>query len=90
MLSYRYSEQTRSLIGERTRRCYGMGDRVRVVVERVNVDKRQIDFKTVKGTSESKGKGESESENKGKSESKSKDVSKGRGNRGRSKTRGKG
>ncbi len=63
---YHYSEQTHSLIGERTRRCYGMGDRVRVVVERVNVDKRQIDFKTVRDESGGKGKSKGKVKVKGK------------------------
>jgi len=41
---YHYSEELRRLIGERTRRTFRIGDRLRVRVDRVNVDRRQIDF----------------------------------------------
>jgi ribonuclease R len=41
---YHYSEELQKLIGERTRRTFRIGDRLRVRVDRVNVDRRQIDF----------------------------------------------
>ena len=41
---YHYSEELKRLIGERTRRTFRIGDRLRVRVDRVNVDRRQIDF----------------------------------------------
>ncbi len=44
---YHYSEETQSLIGERTRRTFRVGDRLRVRVDRVDVDRRQIDFALV-------------------------------------------
>lgn len=45
---YHYSERTQSLIGERNRRKFTIGDRLRVVVEAVDVNRRRIDFKLVK------------------------------------------
>lgn len=44
---YHFSEETQSLIGERTRRRFRIGDRIRVTLERVNVEKRQVDFTLV-------------------------------------------
>lgn len=41
---YHFSEETRSLTGERTRRRFRIGDRLRVVLERVDVERRRIDF----------------------------------------------
>jgi ribonuclease R len=41
---YHFSEETQALIGERTRKTFRIGDRLRVRVERVDVDRRQIDF----------------------------------------------
>ncbi|MHB8766340.1 MAG: ribonuclease R [Deferrisomatales bacterium] len=41
---YHFSEETQALIGERTRRTFRIGDRLRVRVDRVAVDRRQIDF----------------------------------------------
>ncbi|GAB6062990.1 ribonuclease R [Deferrisoma palaeochoriense] len=41
---YHFSEETQSLIGERTGRTFRIGDRVRVRVDRVSVPRRQIDF----------------------------------------------
>jgi ribonuclease R len=52
---YHFSEQTQALIGERTRRTYRIGDRLRVRLDRVDVARRQIDFALVGG-----GKGEVE------------------------------
>ncbi|MEO5657162.1 MAG: ribonuclease R, partial [Nitrospiria bacterium] len=42
---YRYHEKQHALIGERHRRQYRLGDRVRVVVDRVDMIKRRVDFR---------------------------------------------
>lgn len=44
---YHYDEQREQLVGKRTRRIIEMGNRVRVKVDRVDVFKRQIDFRLV-------------------------------------------
>ncbi|MCA1584696.1 MAG: ribonuclease R [Acidobacteria bacterium] len=41
---YRYHEQGHTLFGESTRKTYRLGDRVRVQVVRVDMDRRQIDL----------------------------------------------
>jgi len=41
---YYYDEENLQLVGERTKNTYRIGDKVRVRVERVNVDLREIDF----------------------------------------------
>ncbi len=41
---YHYHEETYSLVGEQFHKRYRVGDRVRVQIANVNVDKRQIDF----------------------------------------------
>lgn len=41
---YHFSEETQTLTGERTRRRFRIGDRIRVVLERVDVARRKIDF----------------------------------------------
>ncbi|MGM9534379.1 MAG: ribonuclease R family protein, partial [Intestinibacter sp.] len=45
---YNYNEDTYSLIGERTKNVYRIGDQVRIKVSKVNVDFREIDFELVK------------------------------------------
>lgn len=42
---YIYDEKTYTIIGERTRKTYRIGDPVRIKVANVNVDLREIDFK---------------------------------------------
>jgi ribonuclease R len=44
---YHFSEETQSLIGERTRHTFRIGDRLRVRLDRVDVGRRQIDFTLV-------------------------------------------
>ncbi|GAB4257634.1 MAG: ribonuclease R [Deferrisomatales bacterium] len=44
---YHYSEELQALIGERTRRTFRIGDRLKVRVDRVNVERRQVDFALV-------------------------------------------
>ncbi len=41
---YEYHERTRTLEGLRTRRCFRLGDKVHVVLSRVNVDEHFLDF----------------------------------------------
>jgi len=41
---YRYREQTHSLFGENTKKTYRLGDRVRVQIVRVDMERRQIDL----------------------------------------------
>ncbi len=42
---YYYQEATHSLIGRRTRRRYRLGDKVKVMVVRVDLQRRQLDFR---------------------------------------------
>ena len=44
---YHYDEATHTLEGRRLRRRYRLGDRVRVAVVRVDVQRRQLDFRVV-------------------------------------------
>lgn len=44
---YHYDEKGHSLTGERTKRRFRIGDEVKVSVERVDVDKRRVDFRLV-------------------------------------------
>ncbi len=49
---YYYDEASHSLTGRRTKRRYRLGDKVRVKVVRVDVQRRQLDFRvTRKGAS---------------------------------------
>jgi ribonuclease R len=41
---YRYREQTHSLFGENTKKTYRLGDRVRVQIVKVDMERRQIDL----------------------------------------------
>jgi len=44
---YTYRENTRQIIGERTRKTYSIGDRVRVIVDRIDRVQRKIQFALV-------------------------------------------
>jgi len=44
---YTYHENTRQIIGERTRKTYSIGDRVRVIVDRIDRVQRKIQFALV-------------------------------------------
>jgi ribonuclease R len=44
---YHYDELRERLVGKRTKRIIQIGDSLRVQVERVDVFKRQIDFRVV-------------------------------------------
>ncbi|KNZ69990.1 ribonuclease R [Thermincola ferriacetica] len=46
---YEYDEENYRLVGQHTRKIYRIGDQVRVRVERVNPDERQVDFELVDG-----------------------------------------
>jgi ribonuclease R len=41
---YTYHENTRQIIGQRTRKTYGLGDRVRVLVDRIDPVEKKIQF----------------------------------------------
>jgi ribonuclease R len=44
---YQYDERLERLVGRRTKRASQIGDKVRVRVARVDIQKRQIDFQVV-------------------------------------------
>src|SRR5439155_15460618 len=44
---YYFDEASHSLIGQRTRRRYRLGDKVQVKVVRVDLQRRQLDFRRV-------------------------------------------
>ncbi|MBK9707148.1 MAG: hypothetical protein IPO77_09130 [Acidobacteria bacterium] len=41
---YNFDERTHSLIGRRGKRTFRLGDRLRVRVDKVNVDRHLVDF----------------------------------------------
>jgi ribonuclease R len=41
---YMYHENTRQIIGQRTRKTYSMGDRIRVLVDRIDPVEKKIQF----------------------------------------------
>jgi ribonuclease R len=47
---YQYHEKKYCLVGERTRKTFGIGDEVRVRVDRVDVERRHIDFGMIEKT----------------------------------------
>jgi ribonuclease R len=47
---YLFLEEQHALVGERTRRRFRIGDRVRVAVARVDLDERRLDFALVSET----------------------------------------
>ena len=48
---YYFEEMSHSLIGQRTKRAFRLGDKVRVTVVRVDLQRRQLDFR-IQGTQE--------------------------------------
>ena len=44
---YEFDEKNFCLIGRRFRKRYSLGDKVRICVERANLDRRQLDFSLV-------------------------------------------
>ncbi|MBI5814192.1 MAG: ribonuclease R [Nitrospinae bacterium] len=57
---YKFDEKGHALIGERTRKRFRLGDMVRIRVENVSVERRQIDFSLVKKGEERAGRGRGE------------------------------
>jgi ribonuclease R len=47
---YVYHENTRKIIGERSRREFSMGDRVHVVLDRVDAIERRLQFSILEAT----------------------------------------
>lgn len=47
---YAYDQGSQTLVGERSRTTYGMGDVVSVQIARVNVDERKVDFELISHT----------------------------------------
>jgi ribonuclease R len=45
--AYRYDKASHTLSGRRPGRSFRLGDRVRVAVARVNLDRRELDFRLV-------------------------------------------
>ena len=41
---YTYQESVRKIVGKRTRRAFSIGDRVRVILERVDANERKLQF----------------------------------------------
>ncbi|HZP12598.1 MAG TPA: ribonuclease R [Nevskiaceae bacterium] len=48
---YQFDKSHQRLVGERSKRAFGLGDRMRVRVVRVNLDERKIDLEPVGGAS---------------------------------------
>lgn len=44
---YEFDERNFCLVGRRYRKRYGLGDKVRIRVERANLERRQLDFALV-------------------------------------------
>ena len=44
---YIYNQETYSIIGERSKKTFRIGDSVRIEVDNVNVDFKEIDFKLI-------------------------------------------
>ena len=44
---YTYQENVRKIVGKRTRREFSIGDKVRVVLDRVDADERKLQFSIV-------------------------------------------
>jgi ribonuclease R len=44
---YTFHENTRQIIGQRTRKTYGLGNRIRVLVDRIDPVEKKIQFAVV-------------------------------------------
>ena len=53
---YTYHEATRQIIGQRSRRTYSLGDRVRVLVDRIDPVEKKIQFAVLEEQPRSSGK----------------------------------
>ena len=49
---YEFDERNYCLVGRRYHKCYALGDKVRVKVDRANLERRQLDFALVSDESE--------------------------------------
>ena len=54
---YTYHEDTRQIIGQRSRKTYGLGDRVRVLVDRIDPVEKKIQFAVLEEQPKLSGKG---------------------------------
>jgi ribonuclease R len=53
---YTYHEDTRQIIGQRSRKVYGLGDRVRVLVDRIDPVEKKIQFAVLEEEAKASGK----------------------------------
>ena len=53
---YLYHENTKQIIGQRTRKTYSLGDSIRVIVDRIDAMQRRIQFAIVEETQPARGK----------------------------------
>src|SRR5438093_12529560 len=53
---YTYHENTREIIGQRSRKTYRQGQRMRVLVDRIDQVEKEIDFANVEAQTRQKGK----------------------------------
>ena len=51
---YTYHEATREIIGQRSRKTYSLGDRVRVLVDRIDPVEKKIQFAVIEGEASKK------------------------------------
>ena len=54
---YTYHEDTRQIIGQRSRKTYSLGDRVRVLVDRIDPVEKKIQFAVLEEQPKPSGKG---------------------------------
>ena len=87
---YEFDERNYCLVGRRYHKCYALGDKVRVKVDRANLERRQLDFALVSDESETmEQRQRAGKNNQDKTEEGKADKKKGRGKRGgRSKRHG--
>lgn len=52
---YQYIEEQYSLLGERTRKAFRLGDPVRILLTKVNTEERSLDFKLLSGGTPARG-----------------------------------
>ena len=53
---YTYHEDTRQIIGQRSRKTYGLGDRLRVLVDRIDPVEKKIQFAVLEEKPKASGK----------------------------------
>ncbi len=73
---YHYDEQSHCLFGERSKKRYSLGDEVKIIVARVSLDERKMDFSLVQSKSENHYPDKKSSRRKEKSVSKKNNSSK--------------